>query len=217
MQLVEGGVAFGKRFLYQMLLVEVRYQYDYFVRIDDDQMFCLRRFLTELPVPPAVMLHWGWIHKQSNIRRPEESIILLSRGLVRKFLSQPVDKMLCHPWADQMIAIWLTEMKMTNVLRHDSRIYHVGTPVHFNPSLRWMRNLCTAYIAIHGVYSDYMDDMWARRGQDVEGVVSPGNDLRNLSMLIPIQVPFDWKVFTESWRYQPKLCMSTLSVKKKSA
>lgn len=208
MQLVEGGVSFGKRFLYHMLFAEIRYQYDYFVRIDDDQMFCLNRFLTELPMPPIKMFHWGWVHTTSAIRRPEESIILLSQDLIEIFLLQPVDRILCHPLADQMIASWLTDLNITKVLRHDSRIHHGETPVHVNLSLMNMGDLCNAFIAIHGVYSDYMEELWSRRGETLKNIT---HDLKQMSMSIPIEVPFNWQWFHKQWRYEPKLCITNPS------
>ena len=208
MQLVEGGVSFGKRFIYHMLFVEIRYQYNYFVRIDDDQMFCLNKFLTELPFPPAKMFHWGWVHFPSAIRRPEESIILLSQDLIETFLLQPVDRILCHPLADQMIASWLTDMNITKILRHDSRIHHGGTPVHLNLTVMKMGNLCSAFIAIHGVYSDYMENLWNRRGETLRNVT---HDLKEMSTSISIDIPFNWQSFNKEWRYEPKLCINNPS------
>ncbi|XP_065065960.1 uncharacterized protein LOC135691888 [Rhopilema esculentum] len=54
---LSGGVEFGKRFLYHMVWAMQNYEFDYFLRMDDDHFFCLERFLHELPMPMRPMYH----------------------------------------------------------------------------------------------------------------------------------------------------------------
>ena len=50
-QPLRGGIEFGVRFLYHMVWATSHYDFDYFVRVDDDYFFCLERFLWEVPLP----------------------------------------------------------------------------------------------------------------------------------------------------------------------
>ena len=85
-QNLQGGVEFGKRFLYHMVWAMQNYEFDYFMRIDDDYFLCLKRFLYEIPLPMVKQYHWGYVHCIESLVRPEESIIMFSRDLVETFL-----------------------------------------------------------------------------------------------------------------------------------
>merc|ERR1712073_128643 len=93
-------------------------------RVDDDYFLCLERFLHELPVPMMNYFHWGFTHCILGIVRPEESIILLSRDVLEKFIFQDPHKMRCHPLADQMIGVWTTDLNLHNLYRTDERLHH---------------------------------------------------------------------------------------------
>jgi len=203
-QLVESGVTFGKRFLYHLLFAETNYVYDYFLRVDDDQFLCLDKLLLELPYPVENRFHWGWIHLQSNIRRPEESIIMFSHDVVLTFLTQDLNSFFCHPLADQMIATWLSELNISSLLRHDKRIHHVP-PIREVPYLKAKFEICSQYIAIHGVYNKEMLELWKHRG---EKITSVNGNLKTNSIRCVITVPYNWEHMGEPYRFEPKNCVS---------
>ena len=203
-QLVESGVTFGKRFINHMLFAETMYNFDYFLRVDDDQFLCLENILQELPFPVEKKFHWGWVHLHDEIRRPEESIILFSQDVINTFLMQDSSKMLCHPWADQLIAAWLTDLNIVKLLRHDLRIHHIP-PIHESIYLKLMKNVCHSFIAVHGVYDNDMKILWKHRGNSLEFV---NGNLKTNSILYIIKQPFNWTVFKGFWRYEPQLCIT---------
>lgn len=201
-QNLTGGIQFGKRFLYHMIYALTHYEFDYFLRADDDYFFCLNNFLQELPVPMVHNFHWGWVHCNIDITRPEESMILLSQDIILRFLQQDYKSMMCHPWADQMIGVWSTYMNMTYLFRHDGRLHH--TPiVKDEPQLRQTENICHHYMGIHGAYPKDVRILWEHRGP-TRSVT--GNLIANSNICV-IQRTFQWSYFTEVWKYEPRLCV----------
>ncbi|XP_057300700.1 uncharacterized protein LOC130636551 isoform X2 [Hydractinia symbiolongicarpus] len=201
-QNLSGGVEFGKRFLYHMVYAVTNYNFDYFLRMDDDYFFCMEKFLHEIPVPMEKYFHWGWIHDNPGITRPEESMILLSRDVIELFLSQDPNKMLCHPFADQMIAAWSNHINMTYLFRHDSRLHH-HPPVRDLPNIKYSRNICARFIGVHGAYPQEMEILWNNSGSQ-----KTQNNLKINTQSIIITNPFNWQMFNLIWRFEPKMCRS---------
>lgn len=173
------------------------------IRMDDDIFFCFDKLLKELPMPKVPLFHWGWVHPQSGIRRPEEFLVLLSRDSVELFLLQDPTKMYCHPLADQMIATWITQLNLKTFLRHDSRIHH-DPPVRSIPHLMSAKDLCHNWMALHGAYPDSMMHLWSRRGGSNFSI--KGN-LQTNSRSMETSQPFNWRGFGGKWQYEPKLCI----------
>ena len=202
---LSGGVEFGKRFLYHMVWAMQNYEFDYFLRMDDDYFFCLERFLHELPMPMRPMYHWGYVHCLPNIVRPEESVILFSRDLVEKFLSQNPGDIKGHPWADQMIATWVQDLKLNNLYNHDNRLYHhppLGNNVSFIKDQ--FKKVCRKYIGVHGSYPEHMRSLWKLR----EGKEYAGVELDEYTTKCGLPQIFLWNVFTDKWKYKPKKLIS---------
>lgn len=211
-QPLRGGIEFGIRFLYHMVWAMTHYEFDYFVRVDDDYFFCLERFLYELPQPMISNFHWGYTHCILEIVRPEESLILMSRDLMEYFLSQKPHTMRCHPWADQMIGVWTTDLILNDfVFRHDRRVHHKPI-VSEKPQLRNTQNVCHKYIGIHGTYPDDMRLFWKQKGKgfNFSSVKERDESIGNLesnSELCELVHNFNYFVFEPEWQYEPKRCI----------
>lgn len=201
-----GGIQFGVRYLYHAIFAMKHYDFDYFLRMDDDYFFCLDNFLQEIPQPMEKHFHWGWVHCIESITRPEESMILFSRDLLTKYLKQDPQKMKCHPWADQMIGEWTNDLKLLPIFRHDDRIHHVPI-VSEEPSLRDERSICSKYIAIHGCYPPDMRLFWRQRGSNTGHSNNVKQNLKSNSHMCMYSKKFDWRIFIEEWKYEPKLCI----------
>ena len=199
---LEGGHDFGKRFLFHMVWAMQNYKFDYFVRMDDDYFLCMDRFILEVPMPPKSLYHWGWVHCIQGIVRPEESVILLSKDIIAKYLGQDPDKILCNRWADQMIAIWSGILKLPNFYRHDDRLHH-HPPARDVETFRTERNICTTYIGIHGSYPQQMLTLWKHRGKKI---YPAGKSLDDYASSCQYDSVFDWRSFSALWKAQPKLC-----------
>ena len=203
-QKVRGGITFGIRLLYHMVFAVSNYDFDYFLRVDDDYFMCFQNFLSEIPLPPLKRFHWGWVHRtQENMIRPEESMLMLSRDLVETFLLQDANKMLCHPWGDQMIGVWSNTMNISRVWRHDNRLWH-HPPARDVIRLLEMKNICRRFIGLHGAYPEHMKLFWRNRGK----YKKRSENLLTYSKLCPLRQPFDWHAFSYIWHYKPKLCIT---------
>ena len=199
-QNLSGGVEFGKRFLYHMVWAMQNYEFDYFLRMDDDYFFCLERFLHELPMPMRPMYHWGYVHCSRNIVRPDESMILLSRDLIEVFLNQDPYEIKGHPWADQMIATWVKDLDMPVLYNHDRRLHH-GPPLIFMKNIaKHFQNVCVNFIGVHGSYPKDMRLLWRLKGKDVKFDAK----LDSYSSRCKVPQQFNWTNFQDIWRYEPK-------------
>ncbi|XP_057294448.1 uncharacterized protein LOC130622994 isoform X2 [Hydractinia symbiolongicarpus] len=203
-QKLSGGIEFGRRFLYHLVWAKMNFDFDYFMRVDDDYLFCLKRFLHEMPKTFTPNFHWGYTHHlEEGMVRPEESMVLFSKDVVESFLAQDPNRLLCHPWADQMIASWISRFPhMKTLLRHDDRLHHHPT-VDETPDLMTMDAICDTFIGVHGCYPDNMRKLWKRAGS----FNHDGSDLIQNTRLVKFSL-FNWRKFIFSWRYKPKYCIS---------
>ena len=211
-QPLKGGIEFGVRFLFHMVWALTHYDFDYFLRVDDDYFFCLERFLWEIPLPMIRRFHWGFVHCILEIVRPEESMILLSRDLIEHFLLQNPVHVRCHPWADQMIGVWVTDLSENELYRHDDRLHHAPV-VDQLPKLREVENKCRKYIGIHGTYANDMRLFWKQRGIITYNFTSKSDrveqigDLVTNSAVCELVHTFNYLVFEPEWQYEPKRCI----------
>ena len=179
------------------------FDFDYFLRLDDDYFICMDRFIDEVPMPPKSYYHWGWIHCVEDIVRVEESIILLSRDIVETFIGQDSNKMLCHRWTGQMIGIWKQELMLKTFYHHDQGLHH-HPPAEQLVSFWKEQNICSKYVAVHGAYPSMMRILWKNRG--------PNNYPSGKSLIdyaskcdFPDDVLMLQKL-SKTWQAVPKLC-----------
>ena len=202
-QNLQGGFEnFGKRFLFHMVWAMQNYKFDYFVRLDDDYFMCMDRFIREVPMPPKSVYHWGWVHYIKNLVRPEESVILLSKDLVKIFLSQDPDNMLCHKLADQMIGIWNEELHLPKFYHHDPRLHH-DPPGQSLKKFKTEQTICANYIGIHGSYPKLMRTLWKHRGNVT---YEAGKTFDDFAFHCPEDSVMNWRTFVNGWHAEPKLC-----------
>ena len=199
-QYLQGGVEFGTRYLYHLIWAVQQYDFDYFMRMDDDYFLCLDRLIKELPMPVQTLYHWGYVHCIQDIVRPEESIILFSRDLVEMFLLQDPQVIKGHPWADQMVATWVTELELPKIYNHDPRLHHEPTLLYIKNITTVFKNVCSNFIGVHGSYPKYMKLLWELRGgQEYRGV-----SLNEYTKVCPYKQSFFWQLFLDVWKYMPK-------------
>ena len=202
-QNLTGGYDFGMRFLYHMVWAMQNFDFDYFVRADDDYFLCMKRFLNEIPMPPKKLYHWGWVHCELDLVRPEESLILLSRDVIEIFLGQDPENILCHRWADQMIGIWVKNLHLATFhYRHDVRLHH-DPPAAFLPNFKTEKSICTKYIGVHGSYPAQMRTLWNHRGPSN---YDKSKTLDHYSFNCWYSSYMNWQLFYGEWKAKPKLC-----------
>ena len=203
-QNVASGVQFGMRLLYQMVYVALNYDFDYFLRVDDDYFLCLNRLLQELPYPRASRFLWAWIHCINGITRPDEGLLLFSQDILREFINQDPEKIRCTAYGGQNVGIWAQDLNFTNVFRHDVRLHHTPT-VQEKPSLREVKGVCQKYMGVHGCYADDMETLWSNRGTNV----TVTGDLVTNSAVCTKKHVMNWKAFGGGkYRRKPERCIT---------
>ena len=199
-QKLGGGIEFGKRFLYHMIWALQNYDFDYFMRMDDDYFLCLERFTKELPMPMRRMYHWGYVHCVAGIVRPEESIILFSRDLHERLLDQDPARIKSHPWADQMIGTWMNELNIKDIYNHDPRLHHTPVLTHIRAIESTFKDVCTNYIGVHGCYPQFTPLLWSlKTDKKLEK-----KELGAFSKKCQHGQVFNWTEFSDFWKYEPK-------------
>ncbi|XP_012564874.2 uncharacterized protein LOC101237488 isoform X1 [Hydra vulgaris] len=202
-QNLTGGYDFGKRFLYHMAWAMQNFIFDYFLRTDDDYFLCIKKLLDEIPMPPKNLYHWGWVHCIKDMVRPDESIILLSKDLIEKFLYQDPQKMLCHRWGGQMIGIWINNLGINNFrYKHDTRLHH-DPPAEHVPYFNNKTDICSSYIGIHGSYPSKMRSFW--NSSNFNTFIN-NKTLDEHCVYCKYNQTINWKLFFGEWKAEPKLC-----------
>jgi hypothetical protein len=60
---VPGGVNFAVKYLWMLQWAKERYDFQYFLRLDDDYFICFRKLMLELEFfRPKKKFQWGWLH-----------------------------------------------------------------------------------------------------------------------------------------------------------
>ena len=195
-----GGIEFGLRFLYHAKWTSAKYDFQYLLRVDDDYFVCLNKLLNEVPLRPKNLV-WGNFHCEANVTWIDESWMMFSRDVIDKFLSQDARTMLCHPHADQQIAIWLNNIS-DRVFFHDERLIHVA-PASFD----WQAaNICDQNMGVHRAFASRMLQLGKRSG-DGPKMVPP---VTNFSAYCEYNT-FDYNVFAPGgYFYQPKPCVENV-------
>ena len=74
-----GGVNFARRYLWLTEWASERYNFQYFLRVDDDYFICFERLLMELRYHrPRQKLVWGWLHCS---KKGKYALLLVISGL----------------------------------------------------------------------------------------------------------------------------------------
>ena len=154
LQPLKGGWEFGLRFLNQIKWATAKFDFQYFLTIDDDYFLCLKRLVRELPTRPKQHLVWGHFHCSVGITWIDEAFMVLTPDIIYKFLSQNESTMLCHAHADQQVGLWLNNIT-ERLFFHDPRLWH-HPPASYSPQFADATNVCGSYLGIHGTYPEKM-------------------------------------------------------------
>ena len=173
LQPVVGGRNFGLRYLYQMMWAAAKYNFTYFLHLDDDYFVCLERLKTELRHRPTKMLTWGWYYCSHRVYM-DEAWTLFTHDVVVRFLSQDPQRIVCHPHADQQIVSWIY-----NVFnKSDNLIYFDDRRLHHNPRARRVKmfenltNACDSFMGIHGGSPEMMQRFWKYSNDNAKEVTA---------------------------------------------
>ena len=201
-------LAFAERLLQTMEWAMERHNFDFFLRIDDDHFLCLDRLLHELNFRPKHALYWGFVHCKAKIVRVDEAWVILTRDLIDEILEKRNTSLLCSPYGDQAVAIWINNSsKNVTYFMDNQRIIHksAGKDQNF-----FTANLCINYMSLHGTYPRAMRQFWlvsrVFREKTVKSIMYNITEIKPFGNLCPHSRQFDFRGFIKEYRFEPKRC-----------
>ena len=200
------GLWFGMRLLLVLKWATRNYDFFYLLRMDDDYYLCVERLLEELSPLPMSKFVRGYMHCKRKATRVDDGWMLLSNALIQSFLSRE-DLLLCHPFGDQQVAIWLNDEKNVEIF-HDFRIHH-HPPAKVVHSFQRNPFICKEYIAVHGTYPTQMLLFWDASLKLRDPPMPSEVLLMPSYRYCPYDRTFDWRFIAaagEWYRLPPKPC-----------
>ena len=191
------------------------YNFDFFLRVDDDYFVCLQHLLAELPQRPTTALWWGWIHCFHGIVRVDEGFTILTFDIIKESLDRLNTTLMCSALGDQAVALWVTSSKLNVTYFYDNdRLLHSVPENEVRDYL--VSGICDRYIGIHQAYPKYMYQYWrVMRYDDVKHKKKREKSIRNIHPVTAIpkfskrcrlSTAFDWRGFRKTWSFEPKPC-----------
>ncbi|XP_066923892.1 uncharacterized protein [Clytia hemisphaerica] len=203
---IKGGHRFAERLVWMLQWYTENYDFQYFLRVDDDYFICMERLLYELPYRPKSGLYWGYTHCTDNVIRVDEGWMLLSRDIIDEALSKLDTTLPCHPFGDQAVALWIKESKLDiNWFPDNNRIVHQATA--YNEHQYMFNGFCNVYLAMHGSYQLQMLKYWILHSDYKEPkrrYFIP--HIPEFTSFCQKNRTFDLNAFWPHVRYMPKRC-----------
>ena len=199
----DASIIFGERFLYYMMWAKAKFNFQYFLRLDDDYFVCMDKLANELPSRPRKNLTWGWYHCQSeNIVYMDEAWALFSEDVIEQFLAQDLRSIMCHPFGDQTFSFWINATRI-NLTNFDDRRLHHQPRVGKTKKFFLMSDFCEKYIGIHGSYPNIMPHLWTNSNDGSKNITS----MTLLNDTCPLKQVFDVNEVRGIYQFTQKPCL----------
>lgn len=180
---LERGMNFTKRLLWAMEWMSEHYDYDFFIKLDDDYFLCLARLLDELELMrdtlkrEAPFLYGGKTYCFPGRSRIDEAYLLMSSQLVRRVVG--IEDLPCGGHAGKSAGWWFTPGSVANKESDvrwvdDPRLDHNGMWWNRPKSARQHAGVCSRRMGVHHTYVENMAVMWSA------AKVNPGPRLQSI-------------------------------------
>ena len=201
-----GGHNFAFRLIWMMQWFTKYYDFQYFLRIDDDYFLCVDHLLFELRYRERKGLYWGYLHCVEHVVRIDEGFMILSSDIVTEALDKLNKSLQCHPYGDQAVALWVENSSIhITYFADNDRVVHAATS--YKPKEYLQKNICQKYLGLHGTYPTLMLKYW---------ILTHEMSKKSFGYQIPKILPynqyckfnktFDYRFFWPHVRFEPKLC-----------
>ena len=208
---IDHGMNFGLKLVSAMRYALDRYDFDFFLRLDDSYFLCLRRLLDELSAlmrgvtandaphaPSQRMLYAGHRYCERNATRIDEAYMLVSGALVRRVMSTP--GLRCSSQEGTSAGRRFTVGHGVNRAGdvrwvHDPRLDHDGDwwrPPRAGGAARSdYASVCEKHIGVHRAFPERMAGLWAVVSQ--QKTTKSGEDLAGSSSAVAFEYVQDVK------------------------
>ena len=133
---------------------------------------------------------------------------MLTRDLIEEVLEKRNSTLLCSPYGDQAVAIWMgNSSKNVTYFMDNHRIVHksAGKDQKF-----FTKDVCMKYLSLHGTYPKAMRQLWlvasVFRQRTPEAIAYTVNKIEPFDKLCPHSPRFDYRGFIPEYQFKPKPC-----------
>ena len=91
--------------------------------------------------------------------RVDEGFVIVSNDLAQQFLREQNKTLMCHPYGDQAMAMWINNIPGVTYFG-DPRVHHAVAAR--DQILRNYKDICGKFLAIHGSYPVEIEKFWLR-------------------------------------------------------
>jgi len=200
------GFNFAYRLYKGMEYAYDKYDFDFFVRIDDDQYLCFDRLVYELPYrKKETNMIWGYMHCKENATRVDEGIMIFGRDLF-DLLMERFNTLLCHKIGGQAVGLWMMELQKTKEITffQDTRIYY--ELASYNENIMSKTEICHEYLSLHGAYPNEMATLHGKYENEKNTNKKPYEVIPVSKQCIYSTKVFDLHQFHHKWFAEPVPC-----------
>ena len=91
--------------------------------------------------------------------RVDEGFVIVSNDLVQIFIQEQNNSLMCHPFGDQAMAMWINDIE--NVTYFGDPRVHYGVTAN-DPVFEKHPELCKDFLALHGSYPIQIEQYWQK-------------------------------------------------------
>lgn len=163
--------SFGKRALFQIRWANYYFDYDYYLRVDDDSFLCLHKLLYEIKSSPREQYMWGRFWCREGRNRADENFLLLSRDVANfvvddRYMGKiiPFDDKVTFGWNFGYLSWILNLTIFDDQSRLDSQqgylteYMHATTVTDYEP----LSMFCDKFVHAHHVHAAVMTETFLR-------------------------------------------------------
>ena len=162
----------------------------------------------DLRFRPKTALYWGFVHCKRKIVRVDEAWLVLSADLIQEILAKSNSSLLCHPYGDQAVAMWMNNStKNITYFMDNKRIVHksAGRDQRF-----FTKDVCERFISLHGTYPSSMRRFWLvshkLRRLNKHAIVYSTPAIQPFHEQCKHSPIFDYTGFNLKYRFKPRPC-----------
>ena len=85
--------------------------------------------------------------------------MIVSNDLIQHFLKEQNESLMCHPFGDQAMAMWINDIDNVTYFGDPRVHYEVSA---YEPILELHSDICEDFLALHGSYPVQIEQYWRR-------------------------------------------------------
>ena len=134
--------------------------------VNDDTIVCFDRLIQDFKAVPTSNVIWSRIHCNDPILRPDGRMMVISKDIVTRFLTQSSREMRCHPQSDLQVALWVHDLELVSKNDSSNGVYLMDNDRVADSSTSTENDVCHSFIVMQASSEYEVDGIWNRRGKE---------------------------------------------------